>query len=543
MKAALAGLVSRRLFLLLASLCFSVLLNAAPQASTFFSTAAEEAYSTYPLFSDGDLWPSCWAKDDNLYTANGDGKAFTQTAPDRYDMAVSVIKGMPPNLIGRTIATDVGTNWSGKHYNRKPTGMLCVHGDIYLAFQNLSLNFVDTPAASIARSRDHGRTWTWDKTAPMFGTPAEPGSPLAYKFTTIFFLDYGKDSKHAIDHYVYAYGLDHNWRAQSALYLGRVPAKNIQDRSAWEFYAGTDASGAPLWTADITRKSAILRDERVLYTDRLKHAGRREQGCHVIAQGGVVYDAPLKRYIFASWSCGTHEFYEAPQPWGPWRHFLTTDFGLLNTAHNYGEYGTNIPSKFISTDGMTLYLQSNVWGHAYLFALRKLFLEPYLPAQPSNNYSTANLALAPGTRAISKSTHRGVLCAANCADSMAVGMTDASEDDLDGEAKTTDWWGYTWPQPYRLNKVVYRTGDISDAGGWYAGDLRVQVRQNFEWKTVEGAAVSPQYPYSPQAGSHTSYTFTLPEDTWGDGVRIIGRPGGAPHFTSISQLAVYNQQP
>lgn len=517
--------------------------TATPQGSTFFATAAEEAYSTYPLFSDGDLWPSCWAKDGKLYTANGDGKAFTQSAPDRYDMAVSVIDGMPPALRGRTIATDVGSNWSGKHYNRKPTGMLCIHGDIYLAFQNLSLNFVDTPAASIARSRDHGQTWTWDKSAPMFGTPEVPEGPLAYRFTTIFFLDYGKDSRNAIDHYVYAYGLDHNWRGQSAMYLARVPDRRILDRAAWEFYAGADDSGKPRWSTDITRKAAVLTDERQLYSVRLKPRNKKEEGCHVIGQGGVVYDAPLKRYLFASWSCGTHEFYEAPQPWGPWKHFLSTDFGLLNTAHNYGEYGTSIPSRFISADGKTMYLQSNVWGHTYLFALRKLFLEPYTPLQATNGYSAQNLALTPGTRATSKSTHRGVLCAADCSDSMAIGMPDGSEDDLDGEAKTVDWWGYTWPQPYHMNRIVYRTGDVSDVGGWYAADLRVQVRQNFEWKDVEGATITPRYPYSGDAVAHATYTFTLPEGTWGDGVRIIGRPGGASHFTSISQLAVYNAQP
>ncbi|MEA2262397.1 MAG: hypothetical protein QOJ51_5222, partial [Acidobacteriaceae bacterium] len=49
---------------------------------------------------------------------------------------------MPPALSGHTIATHVGTNWSGPKYNRKPTGMLCTKGAIYLAFQNLSLNFV-----------------------------------------------------------------------------------------------------------------------------------------------------------------------------------------------------------------------------------------------------------------------------------------------------------------------------------------------------------------------------------------------------------------
>jgi len=74
---------------------------------------------------------------------------------------------------------------------------------------------------------------------------------------------------------------------------------------------------------------------------------------HSIPVGFLLY--------FTSWSCATHQMYEAPEPWGPWKIFLSKDFGPLFTPHNYGMYGTSIPSKFISADGKTLYLQSNIW--------------------------------------------------------------------------------------------------------------------------------------------------------------------------------------
>src|SRR5260370_10880362 len=67
-----------------------------PPQSTFFATAQEESYSTYQLPGDGDLWPSCWADDDNLYTANGDGTAFSNSL-DRFDMAVSPVSGLAPH--------------------------------------------------------------------------------------------------------------------------------------------------------------------------------------------------------------------------------------------------------------------------------------------------------------------------------------------------------------------------------------------------------------------------------------------------------------
>lgn len=507
-----------------------------PPQTTFFSTAAEEAYSTYQMTGgDGDLWPTCWADDDNLYTASGDGSAFYQGGASHAN-TISRISGMPPRLTGTSLTTSVGTNWIGSGYSVKPTGMLCANSTVYLAFQNLNeSNFNSAPAASIAKSTDYGNTWTWDTSGPMFG-----GAGQAPLFTTILFLDYGKNSINAIDQYVYAYGLDNNWREQQRLYLGRVLAENVQTRAAWQFYAGSDASGVPQWTSDITQKQPVLTDTRLLYPAMFGTDCPAQNP--VLAQGGVVYDAPLKRYLFASWSCATHEIYEAPQPWGPWNHVLSNDFGPLRGTNNRGQYGTNIPSKFISADGKTLMLQSNVCcsGNSYTFSLRKLYLELPLATYATNAVSNANLALAPGARAISKSTHYGTLCALNCSDQISGGPLNKSEDDYDEESKQTDWWGYLWPQPYTFDEVVYQTGAMASNGGWFAGNLQVQVLQNGQWVPVpQNVYVTPAYPYSSAAQSQASYTFDF-QPVAGSGVRILGTPGGTAYFTSISQLGVYH---
>ena len=518
-----------------------------PPLSTFFATAAEESFSTYQMHGgDGDLWPSCWSNDGNLYAANGDGTAFSpfQGFNSRHDMVVSRISGRPPRLIGTTLNTNVGTIYSPGPYNRKPTGMACVGNAIYLAFQNLNYQtFGDAPAASVAKSTDHGLTWTWDPTTPMFDN---------HVFTTIFFLDYGKNYAHAIDNYVYAYGLDNNWREQQKMYLARVPQTSIQDRAAYQFYTGTDNSGQPTWSPNIAAKVPVLEDDRLLYPQTFGDFCCTKNP--VLGQGGVTYDAPLKRYIFASWSFATHELYEAPQPWGPWSLFKSKDFGPLGTTgpaplvYNRGQYGTNIPSKFISKDGKTLYLQSNVccFGDSYTYSLRKLYVQPYTPTTPTNGPDDANnLAMTgDGTRATSKSTHFGTLCGLDCYDTLNDGITTTitttqSEDDFDQEIKPVDWWGYTWRRAYNMNKVVYTTGLMFPDGGWYSDSLRVQVRQNFKWVDVSGLSVTPAYPYSNAARANAPYTFTF-NNTWGDGVRIIGTPGGGSHFTSISQLAVYN---
>jgi len=510
-----------------------------PPQSSFFATAAEESYSTYQMSGDGDLWPSCWADDGNLYSANGDGKNFTNTF---YAMAVGKITGAPPSLSGTFVAGDVGMNYSGSPYTDKPTGMLCIGGTIYLAYQNLNENtFEDAPAATIIASTDHGATWSANPSTPMFGTPGNPSSPLAYRFTTIFFADFGQNSGNAIDSYVYAYGLDSNWRDQTAVYLARVPSSSILNRSTWQFYTGLSGT-TPTWSSDITTKVAVLTDQRQLYQTMFGTDCPTNQ--KVIAQGGVVYDQPLHRYILSSWGCATHEFYEAPQPWGPWSHIVSKDFGPLRLTQNRGQYGINIPSKFISSDGKTLYVQSNVCcsGDSYRYSLRKLYLTPYTTTSPTNSPSNANLASQAGTIAISKSTHFGTLCGLNCSDQLNSGNTTASEDDWDEENKPADgissYWGYTWPKQYNINQVVYQTGNVFSDGGWFASNLTVQVRQNFAWVNVPGVTVTPAYPYNNTATAQTTYTFNFPDEV-ADGVRITGTPGGSSYFTSITQLGVY----
>ena len=518
-----------------------------PPPSTFFSTASEESYSTYQMSAgNGDLWPSCWAADGNLYAANGDGTNFGSAFNS---MAVGRIAGMPPNLTGTFVAGDVGQNYSGSPYTDKPTGMLCIGGAIYLAYQNLNEStFDDAPAASIVRSDDYGATWSGNPSTPMFGAPGNTNNSASYRFTTIFFLDYGKDYEDAIDGYVYAYGLDNNWREQTTLYLARVSARSVLDRSAWQFFAGMRGT-EPSWTSHIASKVAVLTDERLLYQTMYANtitACPAEQ--KLISQGGVVYDKPLKRYLFSSWGCSTHQLYESPTPWGPWSLVLSKDFGPLLLSTNRGQYGTSIPSKFISRDGTSLLEQSNVCcgGDSYTFSLRKLQLVPSFEVGGENPASEhMNLAYAPGAVAISKSTHFGSLCGVLCADQLQGQNLSFSEDDWDNENKVADkmpsYWGYTWPNSYNINQVVYTTGYMFSNGGWFESDLRVQVRHNMKWVDVPGFTIMPDYPGDSSAGAQTIYTFNFPTQR-ADGVRIVGTPGGAATFTSISRLGIYNGQ-
>lgn len=491
-----------------------------------------------PSQSDGDLWPSCWAGNDKLYAANGDGKGFSLDQ-EFSDIAVSEITGAPGNLSGATISRgeQVGSVWSGGGYNRKPTGMVCVGDTMYLAVQDLALDFNDVPAATILKSTDHGRTWMWDKRKPMFSD---------HVFTTIWFADFGKGGALAPDGYVYAYALDGNWRDSfddtvtdpQSVFMARVPKGKVQDRGAWEFYAGSNDRGKPSWTSKIAERKPVLTDERRLYAQTY---GTNASNLSVISQGGVTYLAKQKRYVYTSWTEYTFEFYESPTPWGPWKHFLSKDFGGYPwSTSKYGGYGVTIPSKFVQPDGKTMYVQANVCPcggggigtSVYNFNLRKLVLTPSVPGAADNLPSDVNLAAAStGAVAISKSTQSGSL------ELMNDGALTGSETDFDDEVKGASWWGYTWPGRQKVNRVEFTSGAVSAEGGYFTGRPRVQVKVDGAWVEVAAQTVSPAYPGDASAGAHSTYTITFPTQET-DGVRVIGLPGGTRSYTSVSELAV-----
>jgi hypothetical protein len=346
--------------------------TAHPASSTFFASASVEDADSVDVPSNGDLWPSC-SSGDVLYAAS-------DRSGRRPDIGIVAIRGTPADpsgMQGTNVVLDDARKqalfrvWTRGPYYQKPTGMLCLGGRIYAAVQDLNYEtYDDVPAATVAVSEDHGRTWK-EGAAPMF---------TGAVFTTVMFLDAGPDGALATDGYVYAYGLDHNWRATThviepqGLYLARIPSTaDLLDRAAWDFYAGADGTGGPTWSRDIRAKRAVLVDCTRRHVHETKESPK---GYTVISQGGVVYDAPLRRYLYASWTEYTFELYEAPAPWGPWKPFLSKDFGLPPwTARNNGGYGTTLPSRFVSPDGTrprTRATMSRHGGSAQRQSLRSL---------------------------------------------------------------------------------------------------------------------------------------------------------------------------
>jgi len=337
-----------------------------------------EDHNTYlvpdPLFekSCGDLWAQAWADDGYMYAANGDGFAFGWVWAD---IKVSRIAGSPPDMMGHEIngafGPLLGRLWPPEWWlvSRKPTGMICVDGVLYLYYQNLK-NFLsdnefgDAPAASVSWSADHGRTWEWNTAGPMFHD---------HVFTTGFFLDTGQCNEYAKDEFVYIYGLDYNWRYSEGyrstnLYLARVPKEQIPDRSAWTFFTGTQAGGDPVWSSDIGAKQPVLNDET-------EYAGNTG-----VSQGSVVFVPALNRYLYSTWSDTAWIFWEAEFPWGPWTRIgVTYWYDGPWTDEFHGGYATVVPSKFLSADGTGGWIVSSILNSLentyYRYSMRPIFIE------------------------------------------------------------------------------------------------------------------------------------------------------------------------
>lgn len=523
-----------------------------------FATVAVEYASTLLTHSDGDLWPCAWADDGHLYAANGDGAGFSEDAES--DIVVSRLVGDPNSGIrGHRLASgrSVSPVWSDPTiYNCKPTGMVAVDGnndgrdELYLAVQDLPFAevgaFDKAPAASIVRSEDYGATW------------ASTGEPMFtdHRFTTVMFLDFGQSNQWARSmdetgiEYVYAYGLDGNWRTSysgvvddpTALYLARVKAARILDRDSWQFFAGMDQNEKPVWVRLLDDRVPVLVDDRRLYVGQ----GPGTKGHTPIAQGGIVYNQPLRTFLYTSWTEFTFEFYAAPFPWGPWRLFHRQDFGPypwlgpLSDHPKHGGYATAIPSKFLAPDGKSMWLQSNWFWRAsaytsntYCFSLRRLQLEPYDDARARNQSGTANLA-APSNRtvAICENCRSGQLAVLNDGDHRR------SEDSWNGSAKEFDFWGYTWPHTQTMDTLVFTSGPRDYVSGWFDPAPAVEARRNGVWGPVSELQIAPPYQCDASMTGFRKITFSfLPIEA--DGIRIIGRPANPEAYTTVAELEVF----
>jgi hypothetical protein len=258
-----------------------------------------------------DNWPITWADDDLLYVAYGDGWGFEPKTVEKLSLGFAKISGDADGFSGENIRSPSGERLGDGKKGPKASGMLSVDGTLYMWVRNL-----DT--ARLAWSEDHGVTWEWGfRFEQSFGSPT--------------FLNFGRDYANARDDYVYVYSQDgpSAYESDDAVVLARVGRPRIREQHAYEFFAGLDSGGGPLWSSRIDDRTPVF---------------RFAEGC---ARSDVVHHPGIGRYLMALGfgRYGGWGLFDAPEPWGPWTTaFFTVDWGLGRT------HGYRMPAKWIDSE-------------------------------------------------------------------------------------------------------------------------------------------------------------------------------------------------
>jgi hypothetical protein len=330
-----------------------------------------------PHKGDGDMWPITWAADDYLYGGAGDNSGSAMNFwrihgkdGDSWSFRVELVNNKPVDPAVYCQRPRVNPNTGVK-----PASLLGMDGILYFAVE--LHNYGENPAFNrqcninswIITSRDWGKTWDLDAT---------PVEMFTGRLASPHFLQFGKDYAGARDEFVYAYfpaGEDGKsyWCNADMTLLGRVPRGNILDRSAYEFFHGTDGNGGSMWSPDGDRARPVFAYPRMT------------------GENHVSYNPVLKRYFMANfsfldrdtgqprpyhqkWPESTYPsqltLFEAPEPWGPWSLFhRDDDFG------HYGVYQPSFPTKWMAADGKSMYMVYSGSYDDYNFTCQKMDME------------------------------------------------------------------------------------------------------------------------------------------------------------------------
>lgn len=295
----------------------------------------------------GDTYPMTWAADGHIYAGVGD-PLWGETISG---LEVEYFEGGPlDHKIHKYNNMKEYLGWGGN--GPKPSGMICVDGVLYLAFQNF-LHGGTTPHSNKSQAGSDAHIVRcvprWNQWYPSFSAIKEPMFPGS-KFGGPAFINFGQDNANARDEYVYAVSTD-QWDNGSNVQLGRVPKDNITDVNYWEFVKAFTYDGQPVWSRSLADSIPILSIHRFI--------GLPE----------MVYLSEIKRYLFLTWHLrgdfspdeGTDLLIlESPEPWGP---FSLVHYEEMWESKEFTPYCPRIPLKWMAADHKSGWLQfSGSWG-------------------------------------------------------------------------------------------------------------------------------------------------------------------------------------
>ena len=340
----------------------------------------------------GDTFYPCWAGDGNLYSPWTDGKTDGVVCGSgggaRARTGHAVMIGDDPLTLEIHNTSPPKPASALPYQGRYPAGSLVYNGIWYYGtyclgpagrykHNGFDWNWPNLgPLPGFQISRDYGKTWE-----PSPHTPEKPLFPEPRKFLgpvkmgAPHFVDFGKNMVHSPDGKAYLLGMgaeendpkprpcikpgkpgevfqpaegcpgdfahaNLSWISADQIYLARVKPspETINDLKAWEFFAGHDSAGKPIWTNNFEKIKPLIE-------------WNNHMGCVT-----ATYVPGLKKYLMCvtdGWPTVakmTSYILEADAVTGPWR--------MVSYMKDFGEQGyfLNFPSKFISPDGRTLWL-------------------------------------------------------------------------------------------------------------------------------------------------------------------------------------------
>lgn len=314
-------------------LCAAVLAQAPYPASTYITGMTWDWSSHKRGASGADNWAVTWAGDDAQYAAWGDGWGFHSTllSGAKVSLGVSKITGSFDSYTTQDLWGIPASGQGGKSY-----GILSIASVLYMWYGPGS-NTTSYDWTRLKRSADHGVTWadaSW-----QFNESSDLVMPAICNF--------GRDYAGARDNYVYSYFIrlqgspsSLNVHKPGMIDLARVPKDRMMTQGVYEWVTGFDVGGNPAWGSDYNNRVAVFEDPNGV------------GWCF-----SVSYNSGLGRYLLVTEHTSSFNanlgFFEAPEPWGPWKTVeYYTGWGSGSGISDVNNtFFANFSNKWTSSDG------------------------------------------------------------------------------------------------------------------------------------------------------------------------------------------------
>jgi hypothetical protein len=370
----------------------------APYCPSRAIRSIEFDWNGYTEPNGSDLWSVTWGRDGKVYAFFGDGGGFGgDDDRGRSSFGIASLDGTAPADAGGSgpvvppARRNVYGGFEAEHpsaLSGKAGAIIAVGRDFYARAgiwtaaelgPDLAPRWGSPDREQIAYSRGNAHSWqiaNWE-----FCSEEDRGRVAGRtQFCPVAFVNYGRGNAGAPDRRVYLVGVSLaawlDWGRATAAespagdsFLARVKSGHVLDATSYEYFAGLDARGRPIWDRDPARM-------RPIFSDRAPNRPGCDGVCPPmrIILGEVIYDRAIHRYLGVAQGrfVGQTSFYDAPEPWGPWTVVAYNNVDPASGSGGWANLGTeggkslgvHIVNAWTSADGLTLWLTYSSDGRA-----------------------------------------------------------------------------------------------------------------------------------------------------------------------------------